>query len=79
MLQLLKICWRVVGLTGKPIVCGIYTDDRPGVELRVGYTLSDVLKAQRIANVETAEQMAEQWRRTALADGFADMSRRPTA
>lgn len=70
MLQLLKICWCVVGPTGKPIVCGMYLDDRPGVELRVGYTLSDIVKVQRLVNADTAEQVAEEWRLTALANGF---------
>lgn len=73
MLQLLKICWRVVGLTGKPIVCGIYIDDRPGVELRVGYTLSDILRAQRMSDADTAQHVAEQWRLTTLANGFAEL------
>jgi hypothetical protein len=74
MLQLLKICWQVIGPTGRPICCGIYVDDRPGVEVRVGYTLSDIVKARRMADAETAERVAEQWRLTALADGFAESS-----
>ena len=73
MLQLLRICWRVIGLTGKPIVCGIYIDDRPGVELRVGYTLGDILKAQRMSDADTAQHVAEQWRLTTLANGFAEL------
>src|SRR5687768_16343165 len=64
---LLEECWRLVGPSKNPIACGIYADGGPGVELRVGYSDDDIVRTQRVSDLNAARHLAEQWRFAALA------------
>jgi hypothetical protein len=44
-LELLEMCWRVVGSSQRVIECGIYRTDI-GLDVRVGYSIEDLLRSQ---------------------------------
>jgi hypothetical protein len=69
----LEECWRLVGPSRNPIVCGIYADGGPGVELRVGYSGDDLVRTQRVSDADLARNIAERWKLAALAKGFAEL------
>jgi hypothetical protein len=48
---LITECWRLVGPSGKPIVCGIYKTDA-GIEVRCGYSESDLVRSQLASHVD---------------------------
>jgi hypothetical protein len=74
-LQLLEICWRVQGHGGGRVFsCGIYRDVGPGLEVRVWVTSEDdLLRSQRTAEIGSAREVAEEWRRTVVAKGFVEV------
>jgi hypothetical protein len=78
---LLGECWRLVGPSKNPIMCGIYADGGPGVELRVDYTDNDddIVRTQRVHDPVAARELAEQWRQLALAKGFSEIPATPLA
>jgi hypothetical protein len=56
------------------LTCGIYTD-APGLEVRVGFGDDDLLRSQRTAEIGSARELADDWRRAALAKGtFTELS-----
>ena len=71
-IELLEDCWVLATPTGKRIHCGIYRVAGPGVELRCGFSEDDVLRTQRVSDVDSARQVAEQWRLAVVAKGFKD-------
>ena len=71
-LQLIEECWRVVGVTGRRIPCGVYRVEGPGLEVRAGYSAEDFQRTERIADLEAARRLAEAWRQAALAKGFTE-------
>jgi len=74
-LELLELCWRMQGPSGRPFECGIYETDAPGVELRSRYCDSElaVIRTQLVGNVVLARVLAEQWRLNILASGFDEI------
>jgi hypothetical protein len=70
---LLETCWSLTAPSGtRVLTCGIYQDTAPGVELRCGFSIDDVLWSERSADVETARAKAIELRgRAAKAYGIA--------
>jgi hypothetical protein len=48
---------------------GVYRDDAPGLEVRVGYGENDLLRSQRTADLSVARSVATTWRAAVLAKG----------
>jgi hypothetical protein len=67
---LLETCWRFRSThTGCVISCGIYRDAAPGLEVRCGYSEEDLLRSQRTAEIGTARDFADDWKRAVPAKG----------
>jgi hypothetical protein len=60
--------------SGRIVTCGIYADNAPGVEVRAGFTEEDLLKSQRTAEIGTAREIAEEWKRAVIAKGCTDLA-----
>lgn len=67
--DLVELVWRVRGPSGKVLTCGIYRTTAPGLEVRVGYSLDDILKTVLAPDVDVARAHAAEWRRLVLAKG----------
>jgi hypothetical protein len=59
---------------GNTLVCAIYLVDGPGLEVRAHYAIDDFARTARVANVDAARELAEQWRRLALSSGFRELA-----
>src|SRR5688572_8361077 len=68
-LEQIETCWRMVGLSKKVITCVVYEVQGPGVEVRCGYSDDDLLRSERVGDMEHARTVAELWRQTVLAKG----------
>jgi hypothetical protein len=51
------------------MICAIFRDDGPGLEMRVSYTKDDLLQSQRTADLSLARAVADTWREAVLAKG----------
>ncbi len=51
------------------LTCGIYRTAAPGLEVRCGYGEEHLLRSQRVAEIGSGRELAEQWRRAVLANG----------
>ena len=51
------------------ISCGIYRTDGPGLEVRCGFSEDDLLRSQRVPEMGSGRELAEDWRQAALAKG----------
>ena len=67
-LDLLDTCWRFVGPSKRVFVCEIYETDI-GLEVRASYSLDDIIRTQYAVDIETAREVADEWRRAVLAKG----------
>lgn len=73
-LRLLETCWRLRSPRGRVITCGIYQTTAPGLEVRAGYGVDDLLRSQRTPGIGAARELADEWRETALAkSGFNEL------
>jgi hypothetical protein len=70
-LDLLEVCWRVVGPSENVIECGIYRTD-VGLEVRVGYSVEHLIRSQFAVEIGTARETADEWKRAAIAKGFVE-------
>jgi hypothetical protein len=67
-LDLLEVCWRMRGPSGKVLACGIYQTD--GVfEVRVSYPNDDLLRSVYATDIDTARELAKAWKQLVLAKG----------
>jgi hypothetical protein len=69
LLHLLETCWRMRAPSGRVITCGIYRTEGPGLEVRAGFSEDDLLRSQRTAEIGSARELADEWRRAVLAKG----------
>lgn len=67
-IELVELCWRMSGPSGKVLSCGIYHSAAPGVEVRAGFG-TDLLRSQRTKTIPAAREIAEVWRQEVLAKG----------
>jgi hypothetical protein len=72
---LVEMLWRVLGPSNKPIVCGIYRDGA-GLEVRCHYeeSIDALIRSERASHIDTARDLAEQWREATVAKGFTELS-----
>ena len=72
-LDLLRLYWRMVGPSGRPLSCGLYRTTE-GLELRCGYSGDDLLRSQLTPDIETASEVAEGWKLIVLTvDSFTEL------
>jgi hypothetical protein len=66
-LDLLEVCWRVVGGSQVPIECGIYRTD-VGLDVRVRYMdqADRLIQSQFAIEIGTARDIAAEWKRAAF-------------
>jgi len=69
---LISECWRLLGPSGKRIVCALYKHPH-GVEVRCGYSLEHLIRSQLAADVDAAQEIAAAWKQAAIEKGFADV------
>lgn len=69
--ELLEECWRVRGPSQAPILCGIYRDAAPGVDVRCGYSLEHLIRSERCPSMDVARALADRWLTAAIEKGFA--------
>jgi hypothetical protein len=67
--EVVETCWRMRGPSGKVLACTICRDAAPGLEVRVGYAVDDLLKSQRVPDLAAARDQAATWRETVVAVG----------
>jgi hypothetical protein len=70
-LELVETRWRMRSLqkSTRILECGIYRTAGPGLEVRCGYSVEDLLLSQRTADIESAREIAEAWRQAVIAKG----------
>jgi hypothetical protein len=73
-LRLLDTCWELVGRSGTVITCEIYEVGGIDVQLRARRDDNDFIRIRRADNVAAARNLADQWRREALAEGHHSIS-----
>lgn len=71
-LDLIEVCWRVVGPNEKVIECAIYRTD-VGLDVRVGYSVEHLIRSQFAVEIGTAREIAEGWKRAAMEKGFEEV------
>jgi hypothetical protein len=74
-LDLLEVCWRVVGPTEKVIECGIYRTD-VGLEVRCRYAehVEHLFRSQFATEIAAARAIADEWKGAVLEKGFAELT-----
>jgi hypothetical protein len=74
-LELIEMLWRVVGPSGKTIVCGIYEGAAGRVEVRCHYAESfdSLIRSEVASDIDVARDMANAWRAAAIEKGFTDV------
>ena len=67
--RLIEMCWRLQSPRGRRRIleCAIYRTAGPGVEVRAGFSIDDVLRTQRAADGPAARAIADDWKAAALA------------
>jgi hypothetical protein len=71
-LDLIEVCWRVVGPSQHVIECGIYRTFI-GLDVRVGYSIEHLIRSQFAVELGTARQIAGAWKRAAIEKGFEEV------
>ena len=66
---LITECWRLIGPSGKPIVCALY-EHPSGIEVRCQYSVEHLIRSQLAPHIDIAQDVAAEWRRAAIAKGF---------
>ena len=75
--ELLEACWRFVGPSGRPLRCGI-SRVATGLEMRCAYGDEDIVRTQLIPDLESARELAAEWRRALInKGGFDELSTVP--
>ena len=69
LLALLEHCWRLKAPRGRVVECGICRTEAPGLAVRAGMGSDDLLRSQRVPEIGTARDVADEWRQLALAKG----------
>jgi hypothetical protein len=64
--RVVETCWRIRVPGGRVLTCTIVLDAAPGLDVRAGFTADDVIRSHRVAEIDSARELAEQWRRVAL-------------
>jgi len=67
-LELLKVYWRMVGPSKKPITCGLYRTDA-GLEVRAERSADDLLYSTLAATELDGEARAAAWKEAVEAKG----------
>lgn len=74
-LQLLEPAWRLQSPTGRIVACGLYGTDKPGVEVRAGFSEDDVIRTQQCPEIGAARELATSWRDAAIEKGWSEPPR----
>ena len=72
-LELLEEHWRVMAPTGRVVTCAAYRIDGPGVEVRAGYSIDDVHRSQRVADLTHARVVAQMWLASVAPQGLTEL------
>ena len=60
---------------GRRVIRGCGRTSAPGLELRCGYSEHDLFRSERVADIDAARSLAEQWKGAVLAKGgFKEMA-----
>jgi hypothetical protein len=70
---LIETVWRLRAPSGRVLTCGIYRDAAPGLDVRCGFSDEDLVRSQRAAEIGRARELADEWRRAAIAKGFVEV------
>ena len=73
MLELLEEHWRVLAPTGRVVTCASYSGDGPGVEVRAGYSATEIVTCQRVEDATHARVVALMWRGWLTAEGLREL------
>jgi hypothetical protein len=73
-LDLVETLWRLVGPSGKPIICCIYRN-AVGLEVHCHYaeSIEALIRSERVADLDTAHDVAEAWKQAAIDKGFTEI------
>lgn len=73
LLELLEVCWRMLGPSQRVLECGIYRT-AAGLEVRVGYGVDDLLYSMHLPHLEAARVKAVVLRQAVVdKGGFAEL------
>jgi hypothetical protein len=72
-LELIEVCWRVVGPSQHVIECAIFRTEI-GLDVRVGYSVEDLIRSQFAIEIGTARELAASWKRAAIEKGFEEVT-----
>src|SRR5262245_696443 len=72
-ISLIETCWRMTAPSGRVLGCAICRVET-GIEVHCGYD-RDLLRSQLVRDIDSAPDMAEQWRQAVIAKGgFAEIA-----
>jgi len=73
-LELIEVCWRVVGPSERVIECAIYRTD-VGLDVRVAYSesIEHLIRSQFTVEIGTARDIADDWKRAAIENGLVQV------
>jgi hypothetical protein len=73
-LELIEMLWRVVGPSGKEIVCGVYRVET-GLEVRChsAESIDTLIRSERATDIDIARDIAAAWKRVAMDKGFTSL------
>jgi hypothetical protein len=74
-LEFVEMQWRVVGPSGKPIVCGVY-DTAAGLEVRchLAESVDALIRSERATDIDIARDVAGAWKQAAIDKGFTEVT-----
>jgi hypothetical protein len=73
--ELVERCWQMRSLqkATRHLTCGVYRLSDGGFEVRVAYSELELLRSQRVPNVDAGRDLAERWHQVVIAKGgFVD-------
>lgn len=67
--------WRIVGVheSSKPMTCALYRTSAGRFEVRLGYTVDDLLRSQVVRTREAGDDVAAIWKIAAIEKGFREL------
>lgn len=74
-LELLEPAWQLQAPSGRVLACGIYATDKPGVEVRAGFSEDDIIRTEQCIEIGTARELAASWRQAAIDKGWSELPR----
>jgi len=72
--ELIETCWRIIGVSNRPIMCGVYrTAAYLEVYCHYGESTDALIRSERAADIDIARDIAAAWKEAAIDKGFQQL------